>query len=105
MQFGSMPQRGTMNAMFILIGMQEEHYAKRKAIYMCLVDQEKAFERVPRKVLKLAMRRKGIPDVLARSVMSLYERAKRRFKLSEEFEVKVKMHQECVLSTFLFQWR
>ena len=72
---------------------------------MCFVDLEKAFDRVPRKVLEWAMRKKGIPEVLVRSVMSHYEGAKTRARvdseLSEEFEVKVGMHQESVLSSFL----
>ena len=41
------------------------------------------------------MRKKGIPEVLVRSVMSLYEGAKTRVRvdseLSEEFDVKVGM--------------
>ena len=73
---------------------------------MCFVDQEKAFDRVLRKVLEWAMRKKRIPDVLVRSVMSLYEGAKTRLRvdseLSEEFEVKVGMHQGSVLLPFLF---
>ena len=52
------------------------------------------------------MRKKKIPDVLVRSVMSLYEEAKTRVRvdseLSEEFEVKIGMHQGSVLSPFLF---
>ena len=51
------------------------------------------------------MRKKGIPEVLVRSVMSMYEGAKTRvrvdYELSEEFEVKVGMHQGSVLSPFL----
>ena len=47
---------------------------------------------------------KGVPEVLVRSVMSLYERPKTRviidYELSEEFEVKVGMHQGSVLSYF-----
>ena len=43
------------------------------------------------------MRKKGIPEVLVRSVMSLYEGAMTRVsvdsELSEEFEVKVGMQQ------------
>ena len=42
---------------------------------MCFVDIEKAYDRVPRKVLKLASRKKGMPEVLVRSGMSLYEGA------------------------------
>ena len=88
--------------------MQEEYYAKGKTLHMCLVDLENVFDRVLRKVWEWAMRKKGIPEVLVRSVMSLYEGAKTRVRvgceLSEEFEVKVEMHQGSVLSTFLQLW-
>ena len=51
------------------------------------------------------MRKKGIPEVLVRSVMSQYEGEKTRVRvdseLSEESEVKVGMHQRFVLSPFL----
>ena len=52
------------------------------------------------------MRKKEIPEVLVRSVMSLYEGAKTSIRveseLSDEFEVKVGMHQGSVLLHFLF---
>ena len=52
------------------------------------------------------MRKNGIPDVLVRSVMSLYEEAKTRVRadseLSEESKIKVGIHQASVLSPFLF---
>ena len=68
---------------------------------MCFVDLEKAFDRVPSKVLEWAIRKKGIPEVLVGSVMSLYEGAKTRVRfdswLSEECEVKVWMHHRSVL--------
>ena len=44
-----------------------------KKLYMCFVDLEKAYDTVPRKVMEWAMRKKGIPEVRVRSVMSLYE--------------------------------
>ena len=71
---------------------------------MCFVDREKAFDRAPRKVIQWAMRKKQIPEVLGRSVMSLYEGAKTIVRdrvdseLSEELEVKVGMH------LFILQW-
>ena len=43
---------------------------------MCFVDLEKAFERVPKKVVEWAMRKRGIPEALERAVMSLYKGAK-----------------------------
>ena len=52
------------------------------------------------------MRKKGIPEVLVRSVMSLYEGEKSWVRvdseLSEKFEVKVGMHQGSVLPPLLF---
>ena len=58
MQFGFMNVRGTIDAVFILRRLQEEYHAKGKKLYMCLVDLEKAFDRVPRKVLEWALRKK-----------------------------------------------
>ena len=69
---------------------------------MCFVDLEKAFDRVPSKVLEWALRKRGIPESMVRAVMSLYEGAKTRVRvgaeLSEEFEVRVGVQQGSVLS-------
>jgi len=43
---------------------------------MCFVDLEKTFDRVPRKVMEWAMRKRGLPAALVRAMMSLYEGAK-----------------------------
>ena len=94
-----------MDAIFIVRGVQEE-YKKDKKLYMCFVDMEKAFDRVPRKVMKWAMRKKGLSEVMVQAVMSLYDDAKTRVRVgsaySEEFEVKVSVHQGPMLSPLLF---
>ena len=51
MQFGFMPGRGTTDALFVVQRMQEE-YRDKKKLYMCFVDIEKAFDRIPRKVME-----------------------------------------------------
>ena len=51
-----MPETGTIDGIFILRLMQEEHNAKGKKLHMCFVDLEKGFDGVPRKVLEWAMR-------------------------------------------------
>ena len=102
-----MLERGTIDAVFIsrrgiLRRMQEEHRAKGKKVVYVFCGTKEA----PRKVLELAMKKKGIPEDLARSMMSLHEREKTRVKvdseLSEELEVKVWMHQRSVQSPCLF---
>ena len=79
---------------------------KDQKLYMCFVDMEKAFDRVPRKVMEWATRKKGLSEVMARAVMSLYDGAKTGvragFAYPEEFEVKVGVHQGSVLSPLLF---
>ena len=51
--------------------------------------------------MEWAIRKNGIPEVLVKSVMSLYMGARTRVRLdselSEEFEVNVGMHNESVL--------
>ena len=53
MQFGFMP--GTLDAIFILRRMQESYLEKNRKLYICFVDLEKAFDRVPRKVIEWAL--------------------------------------------------
>ena len=84
MQFGFLPERGAIDPVFILRKMQEQYHAKGKKLYVCFVDLEKPFDKVPRKVLELAMRKKEIPEVLVRSVMSLYDWAKKRVRADFE---------------------
>ena len=67
---------------------------------------EKSFDRVPRKVMEWAMRKKGLSEVMVRAVMSLCDGAKTRVRVgsacSEEFEVKISIHQGSVLWPLLF---
>ena len=103
MQICFMPERGTIDAVSIL--RRIKYHARGKKV-VCVKVVVKAIDRVPRKVLEWALRKKEIPEVLVRSVMSLHEGAKTRVsvdsKLLEEIEANVGMHQGSMLSRFLF---
>ena len=97
-----------MDAIFIVRRMQEEEYQKKnKKLYMCFGYMEKTVDRVPRKVMEWAMRKKDLSEVIVQAVMSLYNEAKTRVRVgsaySEEFKLKVGVHQGSVLSPLLLQ--
>ena len=54
---------------------------KDTKLYMCFVDMGKTFDRVPKKVMEWAMRKKGLSEVMIRAVMSLYDGAKTRVRV------------------------
>ena len=73
---------------------------------MAFVDLEKAFDRVPRRVIWWAMRKLGVEEWVIRLVQAMYLNARSRVRvgdgLSDEFFVKVGVHQGSVLSPLLF---
>ena len=73
---------------------------------MCLVDIEKAFHRVPRKVMKWTMRKKGLPQLIAIAVISFCHEARTKLRvgleLFKDFLVLVVIRQGSVLLPLLF---
>jgi len=60
MKFGFMKGKGTTDAIFIVRHVQEKFTAKGMKLYFGFVDFEKAFDRVPREVIRWAMRKLGV---------------------------------------------
>ena len=105
-QFGFIPGRGTIDSIVVVRQLQEKHLAANKRLYMAFVDLEKAFDRVPRKVIWWALRKFGVDEWIVRLVQGMYSSARSRVRVgegySEEFEVKVGVHLGSVLSPLLF---
>jgi len=76
MQFRFMKGKGTTDAIFMARQMQENFRVKGKKFYFGFVDLEKAFSRVPREVIRLAMRKLGVEKWLVSAVLSMYTGAK-----------------------------
>ena len=73
---------------------------------MAFVDLEKAFDRVPWKVIWWVLRKLGVEEWIVRLVQGMNANARSHVCVgegySEEFEVKVGVHQGSVLSLLLF---
>ena len=105
-QFGFVRGRGTTDAIFVVMQLQEKYLAVNKRLYMAFVDLEKAFDHVPRKVIWWALRKLCVEEWIVRLVQGMYANARSLVRVGEgfskEFEVKVGVHQGSVLSPLLF---
>ena len=105
-QFGFTKGKSTVDAIFIARQMQEKYLEGNKKVYMCFVDLEKAYDRVPRRVVYWCLRRRGVPEKLVRIVEMMYEgastRVQTKYGRTEAFNVEVGLHQGSALSPFLF---
>ena len=106
MQFGFMPGKGTIDVIFIARQLQEKYLGKNKNLYFAFVNLEKAFDRVPSDVVRLAMRKLNIDEWPTETVMAMYElsgsTARVKTTVGSKFNVKVGVHQGSVLSLLLF---
>ena len=84
----------------------EKYLAVNKRLYMAFVDLEKVFDCVPRKVIWWALRKLGVEEWIVWLVQGMYANAWSRVHggdgFSQEFEVKVGVHQGSVLRPLLF---
>ena len=105
-QFGFVPGSGTTDAIFVVRQLQKKYLAANNRLYMAFVDLEKAFNRVPRKVIWWTLRKLGVEEWIVRLVQGIYANVRSHVHVgegySEEFEVKSGVHQGSVLSRLLF---
>ena len=57
---------GTTDAIFVVRQLQEKYLAANKRFFMAFIDLEKAFDRVPRKVIWWAPRKLGMEEWIVR---------------------------------------
>ena len=105
-QCGFRPLRGCQDQIFSLRQISEKYYEKGKEVFLCFIDLEKAYDRVPREKLMEVVGRYGVGKKLLRAIDSLYTNSEAAVridgKFSDWFRVKTGVRQGCKLSPLLF---
>ena len=101
-QYGFRPGVGTRDAMATLRILSERMLEQNRTLYVCFIDYEKAFDRLPWNKLFPILRRIGVEEDIVRLIQSLYENQQARIVLKEGETAPVQIRrgsrQGCLLS-------
>ena len=96
----------TVDAIFMLRQLLEKYDMAGRKLYIISIDLEKAFDRIPRKISWLALRKKSVAERGVLALKEMYKNIEISVKIdyerSSEFEVEERVHQNSVFSHFLF---
>jgi hypothetical protein len=106
-QGGFRAKRGTLHNLLILRHLLAKHRRRgSKPLYVCQIDFEKAFDKVPRELLWSRLEERGVHGDMLRALRASYDRVLLRVKvngrLGPAFESKQGVKQGCPLSPTLF---
>ena len=105
-QFGFMPGRSTMEAIFLIRQLMERYREQKKDLHMVFIDLEKAYDKVPRNVLWWALEKQKVPTKYINLIKDMYKDAMTCVRTCDgdtrDFPIKIGLHQGSALSPYLF---
>ena len=105
-QYGFMPDRGTMNVIFMLRMLCERSIGHQQDVFLCFMDYQKAFDKVRHSQLLTILKGIGIDGQDFRITGNLYYEQKTAIRLTEVLtewtDIKRGVRQGCVMSLDLF---
>ena len=105
-QFGFMPGRSTMEAIFLIRQLMERYREQKKDLHMVFIDLEKAYDKVPRNVMWWALKKHKVPTKYITLIKDMYKNVMTFVRTcggdTTDFPINIGLHQGSALSPYLF---
>jgi hypothetical protein len=105
-QFGFMPGRSTIEAIFLIRQVMEQFRDQKKDLHMVFIDLEKAYDKILRNVMRWALEKHKVPIKYVTLIKDMYNNAMTSVRTNDGntdyFPIKIGLHQGSTLSPYLF---
>ena len=105
-QFGFMLGRSTNEAIFLIRQLMERFREKKKDLHMIFIDLEKAYDKVPRRVMWWTLEKKGVPTKYITLIKDMYDDVVTSVRAcggeTSDFPINIGLHQGSALSPYIF---
>jgi hypothetical protein len=105
-QFGFMPGRSTMGAIFLIRQLMEKYMEQKKDLHMVFIDLEKVYDKVTRNIMWQALQKHNISIKYITLIKDMYDNVVTSVRTSDgdtnDFPINIVLHQGSVLSPYLF---
>jgi hypothetical protein len=105
-QFGFMPGRSTMEAIFLIRQVTERYKEQKKDLHMVFIDLEKAYDKIPRNLMWWALDKHKVPTKYVTLIKDMYDKVVTSVRTTDGdtnvFPINIGLHQGSALSPYIF---
>jgi hypothetical protein len=105
-QFGFMPGRSTMEAIFLIRQVMERSKEQKKDLHMVFIDLENAYDKIPRNLMWWALDKHKVPTKYVTLIKDMYNKVVTSVRTTDGdtnvFPINIGLYQGLALSPYLF---
>jgi hypothetical protein len=105
-QFGFMPVRSTMEAIFLIRQLMKRYMEKKEDLHMVFIDLKKAYDKVHRNIMWWALQKHKVLTKYITLIKDMYDNVVTSVRTSDgdtnDFPINIGLHQGSALILYLF---